>query len=295
VSRLKIVDFVGTNPDDNLLINAEARAAMSALADHRRLAGRLVGRVKLAYLDPPYNTGRNFIHYRDNLDPFTWNTNLKETLEQVRRFLADDGSVWLHLDDAEQHRARLVLDEVFGPENFVASIIWGRTQAPRTGQKPFAVRHDYIHVYRKSVAFQLNSKAGQPVDAIWPSPDTGLNEHATAEGRLLFGEPFATPKPELLLKRIIELTTFPDDLVLDCYAGSGTTPAVAHKLGRRWLAIETETATVQKFLKPRLQQVVAGSDQGGVSAEVGWSGGAGFTHLVMTDDALRSTDASRPV
>ncbi len=152
---------------------------------------------------------------------------------------------------------------------------------PRLGNKAFAIRHDYIHVYRKSSAFRLARPENRPVEAIWTSREVGSNEDATAESATLFGGSFATPKPEKLLRRIIELTTELGDLVLDCFSGSGTTAAVAHKLGRRWLGIEAEAATVENFFKPRMRQVVEGTDRGGVSDEIGWIGGGGFTELVL--------------
>ncbi len=279
--QLRIVDFVGFDPDDNLLIGGEAQEVLTALQIHPSYTQLLTGRVKLAYLDPPFNTRRNFKHYPDSATPSTWNTRLKELLTTIRNLLSEDGSVWLHLDDSEQHRARLVLDEVFGIDNFVATVIWERTKMPRLGNKAFAVRHDYIHVYRKSDSFRLVRPANRPVEAIWTSADVGSNDDATAESTALFGNPFATPKPEKLLRTIIELTTASGDVVLDCFSGSGTTAAVAHKLGRRWLGIEAAAATVETFFNPRMRKVVEGTDRGGISYEVGWMGGGGFTELVL--------------
>jgi len=188
-----------------------------------------------------------------------------------------------------------VLDEVFGAQNFVATIIWVRTQMRRLGQKAFATRHDYIHIYRKTEAFELAGRTDRPVETIWSSGDTGSNEQASIDSRDFFGEQFATPKPEQLLKRVIELTTQPGDLVLDCFAGSGTTPAVAHKLGRRWVAVEVEADTVQNFIKPRLERVVNGMDPTGISHEVSWAGGGGFTHLIGEGGAVKSKHAARQV
>ena len=290
VGGLRLVDFVGLDPDDNLLIQGEALETLDALERHQPYAERLLGGVKLAYLDPPFNTGQTFKHYRDKLDHFTWNTRLKETLATVRRFLAEDGSVWLHLNDAEQHRARLLLDDVFGPENFLATIIWERTQMPRLGGKPFAIRHDYIHVYRKGPAFRLPGRADSAAETMWSIEDVGSTDQATAESKQLFGEPFATPKPERLVRRVIELATEPGDWVLDCFAGSGTTPAVAHKLGRRWVAAEAQPDTVRDFLSPRLHKVIEGRDQGGISEEVHWTGGGGFTRLVVEGSAASGPD-----
>jgi adenine-specific DNA-methyltransferase len=294
MDELRILGFVGSDPDDNLLIEADALDALGAIASSPRYSRRLQGNIKLAYLDPPFNTGRSFTQYADRSDPFTWNTRLKATLALIHDFLADDGSVWLHLDDCEQHRARLVLDEVFGSENFVATVIWERTRMPRLGAKAFATRHDYLHIYRKSAAFHLTRPNDRPVEAIWHGEDSGSNEEAAAEGNRIVDTKFATPKPERLLRKVIELATRPGDYVLDCYAGSATTPAVAHKLGRRWLAIEIEANTVRDFALPRLRKVVDGTDQGGISSEVKWAGGGGFAHMKMMHGDIKSRDAYRP-
>ena len=294
MNELRILRFVGSDPDDNLLVEADALDALGAIANSSRYSRRLQGNIKLAYLDPPFNTGRTYTQYADRSDPFTWNTRLEATLALIHDFLADGGSVWLHLDDCEQHRARLVLDEVFGSENFVATVIWERTRMPRLGAKAFATRHDYLHIYRKSAAFRLMRPAERPVEAIWHGADSGSNDEAAAEGNRIVDTKFATPKPERLLRKIIELATRPGDYVLDCYSGSATTPAVAHKLGRRWVAIEIEADTVRDFALPRLQRVVDGTDQGGISNEVKWAGGGGFTQMAMMHGDIKSRDASPP-
>ncbi len=99
------------------------------------------------------------------------------------------------------------------------------------------------------------------------------NEDAKAESRALFGREFDTPKP---VATIMECATQAGDIVLDCFAGSGTTPAVAHKMGRRWIAVERAKSNVDGFLLPRLGKVVNGEDSGGVTALVEWQGGGGF-------------------
>jgi adenine-specific DNA-methyltransferase len=110
-------------------------------------------------------------------------------------------------------------------------------------------------------------------------------------------EPFGTPKPERLLERIIHIGSDPDDIVLDAFAGSGTTSAVAHKMGRRWVTIEREESTVDTFTRPRLERVVAGDDPGGVTSSTQWAGGGGFSELrvappvtdVVDSESFRST------
>jgi adenine-specific DNA-methyltransferase len=92
-------------------------------------------------------------------------------------------------------------------------------------------------------------------------------------------EPFATPKPERLMRRIIAISSNPDDIVLDCFLGSGTTPAVAHKMGRRWVGIEWSKENLDAFVVPRLSAVVGGEDPGGITDEETWQGGGGFRIL----------------
>jgi adenine-specific DNA-methyltransferase len=91
--------------------------------------------------------------------------------------------------------------------------------------------------------------------------------------------PFATPKPERLMERIIHIASSPGDIVLDPFIGSGTTVAVAHKMGRRWIGIEREEATIDTYALPRLRNVIAGNDTGVVTQAMGWEGGGGFRVL----------------
>jgi adenine-specific DNA-methyltransferase len=114
---------------------------------------------------------------------------------------------------------------------------------------------------------------------IWD--DVGLNQHAAREIELLFGQKasFETPKPESLMQRILEIATQPNDLVLDSFLGSGTTAAVAHKMGRRWIGIEVGDHAVTHCL-PRLQKVIDG-EQGGISTAVNWQGGGGFRFVQL--------------
>lgn len=103
----------------------------------------------------------------------------------------------------------------------------------------------------------------------WPAEDAGTNQDAKRDHlRRLFPEvePFATPKPERLLQRIIHIATNTDEIVLDCFAGSGTTAAVAHKMGRRWVTCEREPDTVARFTLPRLTKVVRDEDPGGITS-----------------------------
>jgi adenine-specific DNA-methyltransferase len=109
--------------------------------------------------------------------------------------------------------------------------------------------------------------SGSNTRTMWFNTEVGHNREAKAEIKALFPSenPFSTPKPERLLKKIIEASTQPGDVVLDCFAGSGTTAAVAHKLGRRWVTSELLPATIETFTKPRLSKVVKGDDPGGIT------------------------------
>lgn len=355
---------------DNLLIRGDALHALTSLTKIPEFAEEYLGRVRLAYIDPPFNTGQAFSQYDDNLEHSIWLTMMRDRLEQIRELLAPNGSVWLHLDDVEVHRARLVLDEVFGPASFVTSFVWRKVDSPNDNKVSVTPDHETILCYTKTpggnAAFRrkldqsilaaygntspdgrryrdrLLKKNGKnslradrptmwfPITGpdgveVWPIHDDG-REANWSLGRKRVGEleqtgeliwkqrpdgknktkwvpytrewapadptrpwptiwtdipttrqakahltalfpgvtPFATPKPEQLLARIIEMASDPGDVVLDCFVGSGTTAAVAHKLGRRWLAAEWSRETVEAFVLPRLRRVIDGTDPGGV-------------------------------
>ncbi|HWH31402.1 MAG TPA: site-specific DNA-methyltransferase [Egibacteraceae bacterium] len=133
--------------------------------------------------------------------------------------------------------------------------------------------------------FLSETKGGLVPTTWWPGLEVGTTDTAKKHLRRLFPDlvPFETPKPEELALRVLRIATDPGDLVLDCYAGSGTTPAVAHKSGRRWIAVERERRTVDEFLLPRLDRVVAGEDPWGVTAETGWTGGGDFALLDLAE------------
>jgi adenine-specific DNA-methyltransferase len=104
-------------------------------------------------------------------------------------------------------------------------------------------------------------------------------EDATAESIALFGpDAFDYPKPEKLLFTLINSVTSPGDLVLDSFAGSGTTGAVAHKMGRRWIMVE-QGEHCHTHIIPRLTKVIAGEDPGGITKSTGWKGGGGFRYF----------------
>jgi len=130
-------------------------------------------------------------------------------------------------------------------------------------------------------------EAYRPPETIWTHTEVGSNRTSKAEIKALFegAKAFDTPKPERLIHRIIELATSPGDWVLDSFAGSGTTGAVAHKMGRRWIMVELGEHCHTHIL-PRLRKVIDGEDKGGVTAATGWKGGGGFRYYHLAPSLL---------
>lgn len=335
-----------------LLIHGTADSALEALAHDMSRSARFLGKVKLCYIDPPFNTGEKFSHYHDRLSRSDWLEMMRATLNQIYGALSHDGSLWLHLDDSQQHWGRILLDEVFGEESFVATVIWQK-RTTRDNRKAFSSMHDYIHVYAKNGPKQwkairngvtdpgefsnpdsdprgpwrsapmtvqaghatsaqfytLVSPAGVPHDpppgrcwtytenrlteldvqgriywprngagkprlkiyqsesrglapfTIWTSAEVGDSGSAKKALRALFPDipTFDTPKPERLLERIIAIGSDQNDLVLDCFLGSGTTAVMAQRMGRRWVGVEQNEKTITNFVIPR----IAREDGGG--------------------------------
>ena len=151
VRLLHTVDSAGATTEhratENLLIRGDALHGLRALNELPEFATEHVGRVRVVYIDPPFNTGQAFADYDDALEHSVWLTMLRDRLNQIKPLLAPDGTVWVHLDDTEVHRARSVLDEVFGADRHVATVIWEKTDSPRMDAAGFSVRHDTILVY----------------------------------------------------------------------------------------------------------------------------------------------------
>jgi adenine-specific DNA-methyltransferase len=145
--------------------------------------------------------------------------------------------------------------------------------------------------------FLEDNREGVVPTTWWPSSEVGHNQEAKAENAALLpnqGELFATPKPERLLKRIIELATLPGDVILDSFAGSGTTGAVAHKMGRRWIMVELGEHCHTHII-PRLKKVIDGEDSGGVTEAVDWKGGGGFRYFRLAPSLIEKDSWGRPV
>lgn len=412
--------------NDNLLVLGESGDVLEALTRVPELRDKYLGKVNCVYIDPPFNTAQTFTRYEDNLEHSVWLTMMRDRLLHLRDLLTEDGSIWVHLDDVENHRMRMVLDEVFGAASYVAEMHWVKTYSPRNDSHGIPMVTDTILVYRKSSEFAPNKLprtadmnsiysnpdgdprgpwrtdntmapgAGNPgstqhpgvygiqqpitgemyyptksshwrwgqqrlhqvlngwVDyvegevtedeikrrrevcgpgveirtdikplvlrtqvedikgenpalsvlqnEVWPAyfptkdgrggwarktwlvdvpgrtpsnflpnEEVGHTDAAAKEIRALFPDksPFSTPKPERLLERILHIATNPGDIVLDVFAGSGTTAAVAQKMGRRWVTCELLESNFTTYTRPRLEKVVNGEDMGGISTTKG--------------------------
>jgi hypothetical protein len=137
--EVRLTDFVDAVGDvneedpyaDNLLFSGDGIDVLRVLKEVPEYRRHYRGRVKLIYIDPPFNTGQAFPHYDDWLEHSTWLSFMRDRLVMMRDLLSPSGSIWVHLDDTEVHRMRCLLDEVFGAQNFVATVIWEKTDSPR--------------------------------------------------------------------------------------------------------------------------------------------------------------------
>jgi adenine-specific DNA-methyltransferase len=135
----------------------------------------------------------------------------------------------------------------------------------------------------------LSEVEGLVPSSWWPHDEVGHNDEAKKDAHNLHGKDdvFATPKPERLLRRILSIATNPGDLVLDSFAGSGTTGAVAHKMGRRWIMVELGEHA-HTHIVPRLKKVIDGEDKGGVTEATGWKGGGGYRYFNLAPSLLEA-------
>jgi len=130
---------------DNRLIFGDNLLALKALEQE------FVGKVKCIYIDPPYNTGAAFEHYEDGVEHSLWLSLMRDRMELLKRLLSDEGSIWISIDDNECHYFKVMMDEVFGRANFVASVVWQKIYTVKNTARHFSDMHDYILVYAKSL------------------------------------------------------------------------------------------------------------------------------------------------
>ncbi|CAJ0796947.1 site-specific DNA-methyltransferase [Burkholderia multivorans] len=370
---------------DNRLIFGDNLLALKALEQE------FSGKVKCVFIDPPYNTGSAFTHYDDGLEHSIWLSLMRDRLEIIRRLLSEDGSLWITIDDNEAHYLKVLCDEVFGRQNYKATVTWQRKYSVSNNFQGIASICDFILVYAKGAEFKNNllprseesaARYSNPdndprgpwkaVDYLnqatpekrpnlcydivnpntgavikntkkawkydpnthkrhveegriwwgrdgrntvpalklflsevrdgmtphnwWPHEEVGHTDEAKKEMIGLYGprDVFDTPKPERLLKRILEISTNEGDLVLDSFAGSGTTGAVAHKMGRRWIMVELGEHCHTHII-PRLKKVIDGEDKGGITEAVTWKGGGGFRYYRLAPSLIVNDRWGNPV
>ena len=361
---------------ENLLIKGNNLLALYTLKKQFR------GQVKLIYIDPPYNTGTDSFGYNDSFNHASWLTFMKNRLEVARELLREDGSLWINIDDDEAHYLKVLCDDLFGRENFVANVIWQKKFSPQNDAKRFSDMHDHIILYARTKErwfpnqmlrtehtnrryanpdndprgvwtssdltaqdpfeyglYEITSPSGKVFapgnnrhwiyekekyqellfdnriwfgkngtnkprlkkflsevkegitpGTVWYHSEVGHNQEAKKEIKQLGGI-FDSPKPERLLQRIIQIGSNKDDIILDFFAGSGTTAAVAHKMGRQWITVE-QMGYVETITLERLQKVVGTRvtqeetqeldyDKGGISPSVNWQGGGDFLYCEL--------------
>ena len=347
--------------EDNLILKGNNLLALYSLKQ------RYEGKVKLIYIDPPYNTGNDDFGYNDRFNHSAWYTFMKNRLEVARELLTDDGSIWINIDDDEGHYLKVLSDEIFGRDNFVANVVWQKKFAPQNDAKWLSDSHDHILIYSrnkinwmpnplprtedmddryknpdndhrgpwasgdltvksysaeydypietpsgkivnppKGVCWRVSKeklqeliadnrvwfgkdgnnvprikrflnevKGGVTPMTVWLHNEVGHNQEARQEtNNVLGGEIFKTPKPERLLIKIIQVGSREGDIVLDFFAGSGTTAAVAKKMNRKFIAVE-QMDYVNSVTTQRIKKVIEG-EQGGISEDVNWQGGGSF-------------------
>jgi adenine-specific DNA-methyltransferase len=289
--------------------------------------------------------------------------------------LADDGSLWITIDDNEAHYLKVLCDEIFGRRNVIGTVVWQHSVQGKNDAKLLSLHHNYLLSYRRSDLFvrrllprtddhnvnyknpdndprgpwrsgdvrspnyrenlrfvvetpngnkiqpppngwrwqpetfwekartgeisfvdnetrvlrkiYLADQDGRVPESIWFATEAGTTRDASRhlEALTLNLSTFDTPKPEQLVQRVLQIATNPGDLVLDSFAGSGTTGAVAHKMGRRWIMVELGEHCHTHII-PRLKKVIDGEDPGGVTEATGWKGGGGFRYYRLAPSLL---------
>ena len=342
---------------DNLILKGNNLLALHSLERVFR------EKVKLIYIDPPYNTGNDSFTYNDRFNHSTWLTFMKNRLTIAKSLLRDDGVIVVSCDDNEQAYLKVLADEIFKSDNFIVNFVWETKKGAQgiVTQNMVVNNHENLLVFGKNrekfrfhglerdkSEFQnmdndprgswkrqylqrfgqnfSEKTIGNPINGMKFTFETPYSqeklENWIEEGRIIFPEDnknyparkeflceynnrkqltsslglystkssteelyklfanekiFKNPKPEKLIAFIIEQSTQPGDIVLDYHLGSGTTAAVAHKMGRQYIGIE-QMDYIENITCERLKKVIDG-EQGGISKSVDWQGGGDFVYL----------------
>ena len=348
------------NDNDNLIIKGNNLIVLSSLLK------RYGEKIKCIYIDPPYNTGSDSFKYNDKFNHSAWLTFMKNRLELAKKLLSNDGFIFVQIDDNEQAYLKVLMDEIFGREKFIGTIVYRRRKSQANLSKNLSIIHEYILIYKKSELATLNNILNNTDSKDYKNPDNDIrgayktmpctnkggslytittptgkqitdewrfkeetfyellnddriifpkkgegkpryklflseknlkgvivnswwddvatNQDANKDLKELFGKNiFDYPKSEDLIKKIMEISTKENDIVLDYHLGSGTTCAVAHKIGRRYIGIE-QMNYVEDISVKRLSKVIEG-EQTGISKAVNWKGGGSFVYCELLENA----------
>lgn len=295
-------------PDDlrrgGLLYHGDNKEVLAHL-----LANGFRGQVKLIYIDPPFDSGADYvrkvelrgpkgkvkldgegymlgeqIQYTDIWANDNYLQFMYERLLLLKELLAKDGVIYLHCDEAKHHHLRFLMDEVFGAANFRNEIVWWYWNKMQGNIGRFASNHDTILCYSSGKPFYKKIKAEREetvrqLARRWDADSGSIVNARDDEGNLIYIDSeektlddvwvipmlqpadktenvqYPTQKREELLSVVVESSSQPGDLVLDCFIGSGTTAAVAQKLGRRWIGCDINKGAIQTTAK-RLQRIM---------------------------------------
>lgn len=265
------------SPDANMLIHGDNKAVMKSLIDDYEMAGK----IKMIYIDPPFYSKANYdavvkagdenIKHRAYADK--WEKGLTEYLKMLsvrlmlmKDLLADDGMIWLHLDWHVVHYAKVIMDEIFGDKHFVNEIIWNY-KSGGTSKKHFSRKHDTILVYSKGNKYNFYPLQEKSYNRQFkPYRFKGVKEYKDDIGWYtmvnmkdvwnidMVGRTssertgYATQKPEQLIERMIQSCTKEGDLCADFFCGSGTLPAVAARMGRKFIACDMGSLAVESTI-----------------------------------------------
>lgn len=278
----------------NLLFHGDNKEILSTL-----LVQGFRGKIDLIYIDPPFDSGADYVRkvklrgkkeeleaeghsvieqtqYSDIWANDNYLQFMYERLVLIQELLSEKGSLYLHCDWHKSHHLRLILDEVFGPDNFQREIIWriGWISGFKTKAKNWIRNHDTIYFYTKNKDNFIFNKEyipyaddyvrrdgskpegeGYPIEDTWNCND--IDRMDSIQIMSFSGEKtgFETQKNENLLARIIKASSNKDSIVLDCFVGSGTTAVVAEKLGRRWISADLNKGAIQTTMK-RIQTCI---------------------------------------
>lgn len=277
----------------NKLIFGDNLNALKTIYDDLKPGGPnrmgLRNKIKLIYIDPPFATKQDFMKdkenaYRDKIIGAEFIEFLRKRLVLLREILADNGSIYVHLDWKKGHYIKAIMDEVFGENNFMNEIIW-KYFGPTSTTNNFPRKHDTIYFYTKSKGNNYFDSAATLIDydakairrydkveegtnrryKLYNEKDGTVRKAYMKEGKPteIFNIPFVqgtsseklnypTQKPEQLLEKIIVASSEKGDIVLDAFAGSGTFLAVAEKLNRKWIGIDCGKLSIYTIQKRML-------------------------------------------